>query len=253
MLVSSLPISLTPNYCHPHLQTKQPTASPTLACGNTICELELSENPETCPTDCIFRNYITRNYERNEKSNGQMFTVSASDKVTIGYLGIVAEKDGNSDIQVYTKSGSHTGFEEDESVWTLVFDNTVSVTKESFTSLKLDSEFTIEAGSSRAFYIFSKVGLLYHKVGKRRELEGLTLTFDADEEIEEEEPTIAEAKNDKNQDEGDVVPAVVTIVGDSTITISQMVGTKKLFKDVLNVVAVYTGGISYYMSARDVA
>ena len=178
-----------------------------------------------------------------------MFTVSASDQVTIGYLGIVAEKDGNSDIQVYTKSGSHTGF---ETAWTLVFDNTVSVVKERFTSLKLDSEITIGAGSSQAFYIFSKVGLLYHKVGKRRELEkGLTLTFDADEDTEEVEPTIAEAKNDKNQ--GDVVPAVVTTVGDSTITISQMVSTKKLFKDVQNVVAVYTGGISYYMSARDVA
>ena len=177
-----------------------------------------------------------------------MFTVSASDQVTIGYLGIVAEKDGNSDIQVYTKSGSHTGF---ETAWTLVFDNTVSVIKERFTSLKLDNEITIEAGSSQAFYIFSKVGLLYHKVGKRRELEGLTLTFDAEEDTEEEEPTIAEAKNDKNQ--GDVVPAVVTTVGDSTITISQMVSTKKLFKDVQNVVAVYTGGISYYMSARDVA
>ena len=182
-----------------------------------------------------------------------MFTVSASDQVTIGYLGIVAEKDGNSDIQVYTKSGSHTGFEEDETAWTLIFDNTVSVVKESWASLKLDSDVTIESGSSQAFYIFSSKGLLYHKVGKRRELEGLTLTFDADEDTEEEEPTIAEAKDDKNQDEGDVVPAVITTVGDSTITISQMVSTKKLFKDVQNIVAVYTGGISYYMSARDVA
>ena len=162
-------------------------------------------------------------YESNAESNGQMFTIKANKEVAIQSLDFVAKKDGKSDVMVLTKDGNHVGYETNgaKNIWTLLLhDGDIMFEKNEVTAIELPTPVSIGGANDneRAFYVYSHdVPLMYHKI-------------------------------DGGKDTPVVLSSDIVSIGDISIEVSSVVGTKKLFQDV-NGEGAHTGGITYYMSS----
>ena len=162
-------------------------------------------------------------YESNAESNGQMFTIKANEEVAIKSLDFVSKNDGKSDVMVFTKYGNHVGYETNSAkdIWTLLLhDGDIIIEKDEVTNIELPTPISIGGvkNNERAFYVYSHdVPLMYHKI-------------------------------DGGKDTSVVLSSEIVSIGDVSIEVSSVVGTKKLFED-LNGEGAHTGGITYYISA----
>ncbi|EJK44205.1 hypothetical protein THAOC_37278 [Thalassiosira oceanica] len=157
---SSLPPSSKPSSS----PTQIPTNQPTEVCGNKVCEMILDETPDQCPLDCIEEHdsvYITG--EANKEALAIMFDVTAKRDVAITSLDVIAKKDGEDEVLVYSKLGSYSGFERDESQWENILTETVTLTADQTNNLSWrEQPLKIKAGETRAFYIVtSKRKIMY--------------------------------------------------------------------------------------------
>ena len=134
---------------------------------------------------------------------------------------------------VFTKYGNHVGYETNSAkdIWTLLLrDGDIFFEKDEVTNIELPTPIsiggpTISIGgvknNERAFYVYSHdVPLMYHKTEAEK----------------------------GGKDTPVVQSSEIVSIGDYTIEVSSVVGTKKLFQDV-NGEGAYLGGITYYISA----
>ena len=129
-----------------------------------MCELNLDETPDQCPLDCIEEHddvYIAG--EANEGALAIMFDIKAREDVAITSLDIIAAKDGEDEVLVYSKLGSYLGFERDESQWENILTKTVTLTADQTNTLSWrEKPSKIRAGETRSFYIVaSKRKIMY--------------------------------------------------------------------------------------------
>mmetsp|Transcript_16026 Transcript_16026/g.34907 ORF Transcript_16026/g.34907 Transcript_16026/m.34907 type:complete len:184 (-) Transcript_16026:215-766(-) len=128
-------------------------------CGDFVCDN--NENPLTCGSDC--KAVILKAQDKTDSiSRGQMFTIEAIRELTVFAFDVVGKK--KSLCQVYTKSGGYKGYENDSRSWNLVFGKQVQMTNDFHSTLgPLKPEVTIPAGSTQAFHVWCKEGILYKK------------------------------------------------------------------------------------------
>ena len=92
-----------------------------------------------------------------------MFDLSSSRNVVITSLDIYTDDIRSDAIEVYTRSGSYSGHEVNETGWMLIYNKTVSQ-QGRFNLTKLgdfEYETTIQGGDTHAFYIYSENTIMY--------------------------------------------------------------------------------------------
>ncbi|WP_165805936.1 HYR domain-containing protein [Marixanthomonas spongiae] len=91
--------------------------------------------------------------------DGNMFDIVAINEVVINSFDVNLDTGTTDDIEVYYKSGTWEGFEEDPSAWTLIGSANVTSAGDGLpTPLNLDLGQTIAAGDTGAFYITTTSG-----------------------------------------------------------------------------------------------
>ncbi|MCP5548057.1 MAG: hypothetical protein H7A50_11865 [Akkermansiaceae bacterium] len=103
---------------------------------------------------------LTTTFEGGNGNNGVMFDVTAVKKLTVDSIQFSFSTPGTSIVEIYTKTGTHVGFEGDAGAWTLVSSGSVTATeaKTPLTPLLLALPTEIEAGNKQAFYIRRTAG-----------------------------------------------------------------------------------------------
>eukprot|EP00956_Cyclotella_meneghiniana_P044000 scaffold297273_cov96-Cyclotella_meneghiniana.AAC.1 len=156
--LSSAPATSAPSTKFP---TRGPTQSPTFTtCGNDKCESYESIN--TCPSDCSNVIFTAHN-NGTSGASGIMFDLSASRNVVITSLDIYTDNIRNDAIEVFTRSGSYSGHEVNETGWVLIYSKNV-IQKGRFNLTQLgDFEYgvSIQGGDTQAFYIYSNYTIMY--------------------------------------------------------------------------------------------
>lgn len=98
---------------------------------------------------------LTTTFEGGNNNTGIMFDVTAVKNLTIDSIQFSFSSTGTSNVEIYTKTGTHVGFEANAAAWTLVSSGSVTATevKTPLTPLLLAVPTEIEAGNKQAFYI----------------------------------------------------------------------------------------------------
>ena len=135
--------------------------------------MNLDETPDECPLDCIEETdsvYVTG--EARKSALAIMFDITARTDTAITSLGIMAQKGGEDEVLVYSKLGSYSGFERDESQWENILAETVSLTADEPNSLSwIENPLIMKAGETRAFYIITqKRKIMYVQADEEGEL-----------------------------------------------------------------------------------
>lgn len=100
--------------------------------------------------------------DMSSNSGGVMFTLTATEDISVASFDIIVKKDGSDSVMVFTRQGSYESYEFNDDGWELVFDNNVDAIKKELTNIgELDQDVSIAAGQTQAFYIWAKKGLLY--------------------------------------------------------------------------------------------
>ena len=92
-----------------------------------------------------------------------MFELMAIRDVSIKSFDIYTDDVRNAVIEVYTRSGRYSGYEVDESGWTLIYSKSVQqMGRFEISELgNFDSEVSIRGGSFQSFYIYSANIIMY--------------------------------------------------------------------------------------------
>jgi hypothetical protein len=134
--------------------TKLPTAQPTRTCGNGFCAIE--ESVTSCPVDCANRELDVLT-DSTKGAPGIMFWVTADSRdIAISAFKFYTWETTSNIVQIYTRSGTHSGFEQIETGWELIFEETVQLMGDgySLTTLNLANKAKILAGATRSFFIW---------------------------------------------------------------------------------------------------
>lgn len=159
--------------------SRSPSQSPNIdPCGNNLCEPDLGEDPDTCSLDCQQFTFKTKTNSNSNNAGGIMLTLkaaagdstsatartSSSEPMCVTSLDAFGKKDADGvQVRVYTKVGSYIGFEEDNSVWKIVYNRQITTEKGIATQLEFDQPVCIMPEDEHSFYIYSKKGLLFPK------------------------------------------------------------------------------------------
>ena len=143
--------------------------------------------------------------DMSSNSGGVMFTLTATEDISVASFDILVKTDGSDSVMVFTRQGSFESYEFNDDGWELVFNNNVEANKNELTNIgELDQAVSIAAGQTQAFYIWAKKELLY------------------------------EAGNSPGE----------TFATDGTVSIQQGTALKKAFQQVVGN-AKYSGGVWY--------
>jgi hypothetical protein len=132
-----------------------PTSNP---CGNDVCELAKNETPLTCPSDCTAQDLALAS-SANSVSKAVMFTAIPVKDVSFNSIGVVGKRSRYSLVQVYTRVGSYSGFEDSSSGWELCFNKVVLLQQGIPVSIDLACSTHTPFGSSRSFHVYAKAGM----------------------------------------------------------------------------------------------
>jgi len=157
--------------------SRSPSQSPNIdPCGNNLCEPDLGEDPDTCSLDCQRFTFKTKTNNNSNNAGGIMLTLKAAgdstlatartsrEPICVTSLDATGKKDADGvQVRVYTRVGSYIGFEEDDSVWKIVYNRQITTEKGVATQLEFDQPVCIMPGDDHSFYIYSKKGLLFPK------------------------------------------------------------------------------------------
>ena len=98
---------------------------------------------------------VTTTFSAGNSQSGNMFDIAATNEVTV--TSFDGHPQGNTDYEVYYRAGSHLGFEDVSTAWTLVgsASGVVAQPQGSPTSIPIAVDVTIPAGETYAFYVTS--------------------------------------------------------------------------------------------------
>jgi len=110
--------------------------------------------PGVSPMACTSGSNLVTIYGTNNAQRGHMFDIDAINCVTILCFEMNLNV-GTSNIDIYTKTGTHVGFENTPGAWTLIgtAPNVTSLGVNAATPIPLAINQLIAAGATRAFYI----------------------------------------------------------------------------------------------------
>jgi hypothetical protein len=92
-----------------------------------------------------------------------MLAFTANEDLTFSSIDIIGKKSGNSLVEVYTRLGGYTDYEQNSRAWDLVFSGTVALSQNSATRVSLNVDVFTPLGSDRAFQIYAQNGILFKK------------------------------------------------------------------------------------------
>ncbi len=115
---------------------------------------QLKNDPGMSPMACASASNLVTFYATNNAQRGHMFDISATNGVTILCFEMNFSV-GTSNVDIYTKAGTHVGFENTAGAWTLVGSaaGVVSAGVNLPTSIPIAVNQNIAVGTSQAFYI----------------------------------------------------------------------------------------------------
>ena len=149
----------------PSLPTSKPTNEPTQRCGNGFCEM--SEHSSSCPADCSNRE-LSVVTDSTKGAPGIMFWVKAYARdIGISSFKFFSWSTTASLVQIYTRVGKYTGFEFEQSEWTLVYEETVQLNGDDdvMTELILIDDVTVSLNSTQSFFIWISNGNMKYEAG----------------------------------------------------------------------------------------
>ena len=76
----------------------------------------------------FFSDFVETTYQSNINWNGCMFDITVTDSLTIDSFALKINSLGSQTVEVYTKTGSHIGFETNSGAWTMLGSDNVMVT-----------------------------------------------------------------------------------------------------------------------------
>ena len=114
-------------------------------------------NPGVSPMACASGSNLATFYATNNAQRGHMFDITAINCVTILCFEMNFST-GTTDVDIYTKTGTHVGFESTAGAWTLVGTavNVASAGVNLPTAIPIAVNQLIATGATRAFYITRK-------------------------------------------------------------------------------------------------
>lgn len=115
---------------------------------------ELKANPSVSPLACTSNSNLVTFYATNNAQRGHMFDINAVNCVTILCFEMNLSA-GTSNIDIYTKTGTHVGFQTTPGAWTLIGSaaNVASAGVNVPTPIPIAINQIIGVGATRAFYI----------------------------------------------------------------------------------------------------
>ena len=99
----------------------------------------------------------------NDASKAVMFTADAVKDVAFSSIGVFGKKNRNSLVQIYTREGSYTGFENSPAGWILCFNGILLLQQVVPTQIDLKCSTYTKGGNSRSFHIYVKAGMRAEK------------------------------------------------------------------------------------------
>lgn len=144
----------------PSPPTKFPTAQPTRSCGDGLCQVE--ESSTLCPADCANKE-LSVFTDSTKGAPGIMFWMTANSRdIGVSAFKFHTSQATTKTVQVYTRSGTYSGFEQVEAGWELVFEESVQLMGDagnSLTILTLPNKVKLLAGATRSFFIWISGGV----------------------------------------------------------------------------------------------
>jgi hypothetical protein len=100
---------------------------------------------------------LTTTFAGGSGIQGPMFDVNAINNISVNSFEVNLDDATTLDIEIYAKSGTHVGFEQDAAAWTLLgtAPGTVSVGDGLPTPINLPLDYMMAAGETHAFYIIA--------------------------------------------------------------------------------------------------
>lgn len=122
-------------------------------CG-AVVNYSLPTATDNCAAAPVTDNLSTP-FNSNNGLDGNMFDVNILEDLSVQSFDVNLTTGTTADYEIYYKSGTYVGFEEDSSVWTLVGSTTgvVSLGTDVPTPLSLDLNLTLIGGNTYAFYV----------------------------------------------------------------------------------------------------
>ncbi len=116
--------------------------------------LAKNNNPGVSPMSCASGSNLVTFYATNNAQRGHMFDINAVNCVTILCFEMNFNV-GTTNVDIYTKTGTHVGFEVTPGAWTLIGSaaNVVSAGVNLPTAIPIAVNQLIASGATRAFYI----------------------------------------------------------------------------------------------------
>jgi hypothetical protein len=145
--------------------TKKPTtSSPSLACGNGICDSH--EFEFSCYADCGDRE-LSVVTEAAKGAPGVMFFIKSTTRdIDVLEFKFLTWTTSINQVQVYTRVGEFLGFEHDETGWYLIFDESIQLNgANTFTKLSLPNRVSVRSGTTQSFFIFINQGNMKYDSG----------------------------------------------------------------------------------------
>jgi hypothetical protein len=148
----------------PYKPTPKPTPEPTRQCGDGVCRAD--ESASSCPQDCASLE-LTAIGNSNKGAPGVMFWVKAPSRdIEISSLKFYSWEIENAFIQVYTRSGEYTGFEQNQNGWELVHEQSLDLLGgNTLTMLSLPSKVAVSGGTTKSFFIWANSGNIRYDDG----------------------------------------------------------------------------------------
>lgn len=115
---------------------------------------DVNSNKLLSPMSCASGSNLVTFYATNNAQRGHMFDINATNCVTIMCFEMNFSA-GTSNVEIYTKSGTHVGFTTNSAAWTLIGTalNVASAGVNVPTSIPITVNQLIPSGGTRAFYI----------------------------------------------------------------------------------------------------
>jgi hypothetical protein len=129
------------------------------SCAQGMC-VDAACQPMGEPTAAM----LTSPFVGNNRNEGNMFDVVAGETVTITSFATNTDTAEMTEYEIWTKAGTHVGFENNRSAWTFVgAASFMTAGPGVFTPIPITVNVAINAGQRRAFYLTHKtVDNLYH-------------------------------------------------------------------------------------------
>jgi hypothetical protein len=165
VIPSDAPVPTTPSPTKkPVMPTKSPTTQPTKQCGNGKCEID--EGSAMCPADCSNRQ-LSLLTDATKGAPGIMFWVEANSRdIDVSAFQFFTWTTTTNLIQIYTRSGKHTGFELNEDGWRLVYEESIQLKgSNAMTELTLANKVSVPAGTAQSFLLWINGGNLKYEAG----------------------------------------------------------------------------------------